>query len=331
MKNRTITKWIFPLLTVGILIMAASGCKKDEKVPSLTTVAINTITQTTATSGGNITSDGGATITACGVCWSTNLTPTIADNKTTEAVGSNNFTSSITELMPSTTYYVRAYATNSVGTSYGNSLQFTTASITDIDGNIYHQVNIGTQVWMVENLKTTHYRNGDPITNVTDNNLWENLTSGAYCNYENNTNNAANYGRLYNWYAVKDPRNIAPIGWHVPSDSEWQILIDYLGGNDVAGTKLKESGTVHWQNVTSGADNSSGFTALPGGCHDGMNTFVGNHEFYEINICGFWWSATENTANINCVWVRCMASGSGGVSNDPYNKNMGFSVRCIKD
>ena len=131
--------------------------------------------------------------------------------------------------------------------------------VTDVDGNRYTTVKIGTQVWMVENLKVTRYRNGDPIPNVTDNNSWNVLTTDAYCNYNNDTANVSAYGRLYNWYAVNDNRKIAPTGWHVPSDEEWATLGDFLGGNNIAGGKMKEPGTTHWISPNPVVNQSCGF------------------------------------------------------------------------
>ncbi len=149
------------------------------------------------------------------------------------------------------------------------SIQFnndlTYGTMTDQDGNTYKTITIGTQTWMAENLKTTKYRNGDPIPNVTDISEWYHLTTGAYCDYINTPGSDVTYGKLYNWHTVADSRNIAPTGWHVPSDAEWAILIEYLGGSDVAGGKLKETGTTHWYNPTTEATNESGFTGLPGG------------------------------------------------------------------
>ena len=151
-----------------------------------------------------------------------------------------------------------------------------TGTVTDIDGNTYQTVKIGDQWWMAENLKVTCYRNGDAIPNITDGTTWASLSTGAYCEYNNDINNVATYGRLYNWYAVTDSRNIAPAGWHVPSDAEWKQLEMYLGmsqseadatgwrGTDEGG-KLKEVGTMHWNSPNTGATNESGFTALPGG------------------------------------------------------------------
>jgi uncharacterized protein (TIGR02145 family) len=117
-------------------------------------------------------------------------------------------------------------------------------TVTDIDGNVYQTVTLGGQVWMAENLKVTRYRNGDPIPCVNDASAWSGLSTGAYCHYNNDFNNAAIYGRLYNWYAVSDSRNIAPGGWHVPTDTEWQTLVDLLGGSSVAGGKMKTTGTI---------------------------------------------------------------------------------------
>jgi len=134
---------------------------------------------------------------------------------------------------------------------------------TDYDGNVYHTVTIGTQIWMVENLKTTHYRNGDPIPNVPDNTQWSNLTTSAYCNYNNDANNAKTYGLLYNWYAAINSLNICPVGWHVPSANEWKKLETYMGGVGVAGGKMKEAGTTHWISPNTKAGNSSGFSGLP--------------------------------------------------------------------
>ena len=160
--------------------------------------------------------------------------------------------------------------------------------MTDIDGNTYQTVKIGNQWWIAENLNVTHYQNGDAIPNVTDSAAWWGLTSGAYCNYNNDAANVAVYGRLYNWYAVHDSRNIAPAGWHVPSDAEWQTLVDYLGGDPVAGGKMKEAGTTHWISPNTGATNESGFSGLPGGYRhtDGY--------YYDISYSASFWTFTES-------------------------------------
>jgi uncharacterized protein (TIGR02145 family) len=320
------------LLTIFfIAIFMFFSCEKNPtestvNVPEVTTADVSEITQTTAQCGGTITSNGGATVTARGVCCSTNQTPTVADNKTTDGTGTGTFTSNITGLTAETTYYVRAYATNSEGTGYGSAKSFTTeevqtGTVTDIDGNTYQTVKIGDQRWMSENLKVTHYRNGDSIPNVID--RWYGLTIGVYCNYDFDTNNAVTYGSLYNWYAVNDSRNIAPEGWHIPSDNEWQTLVDYLGGDLVAGGKMKETGTTHWHNPNTGATNESGFSALPGGFRNNLG------DFWDMGTYADFWSSTAYSSGV--AWYRKLGNASSGVGRYNILKEIGFSVRCIRD
>ena len=198
-------------------------------------------------------------------------------------------------------------------------------TITDIDGNVYHTVTIGTQVWLVENLKVTHYRNGDPIPNVTDDAQWNSLTTGAYCNYSNDANNTDTYGCLYNWYAVNDGRNICPTGWHVPTNEEWSTLEMYLGGSSVAGGKMAEAGTTHWSWLSpyTGATNESGFTALPGGFRFPSEGYEGMGSFASF------WSSTEvesdyaGERNLNCYDSEVGSIGG--------SKTFGHSVRCVQD
>ena len=196
-------------------------------------------------------------------------------------------------------------------------------TVIDIDGNLYHTVTIGTQIWMVENLKVTHYRNNDPIPNVNVDSLWIDLKTGSYCDYDKLAVNGITYGRLYNWYAVKDSRNIAPSGWHIPTDAEWTILITYLGGASVAGGKLKETGLAHWADPNVGATNETGFTALPGGSRyiDGS--------FLNIGSNGYWWSST--TDDIAIAFYLGVHNSDIGVNIGSHDKTSGFSVRCVKD
>lgn len=194
-------------------------------------------------------------------------------------------------------------------------------TVADYDGNVYKTVTIGKQVWMAENLKTTHYRDGSAIPDVTDKDAWGNLTTGAYCNYDNSAGNANTYGRLYNWYAVNDSRKLCPSGWHVPTDAEWTTLTDYLGGESVAGDKLKS--TIGWNSPNTGETNSSGFTALPGGYRNFNGTF------YYIGYYGYWWSSTEyRTDN---AWRRYMIFGYSNVNRDNYYKSLSLSVRCVRN
>ncbi len=348
MKPMNFTKTVFFLL-MAVVFVSMSGCSSDDTstnsknptVPVLTTATVTNVTQTTAECGGNITSDGGAAVTARGVCWSTNALPTIADSETTDSSGTGSYASAISGLTPNTPYYVRAYATNSAGTGYGDEKSFTTESqsgpdstgtVTDYDGNVYQTVKIGNQWWMAENLKVTHYRNGNAIPNVTE--AWASLSTGAYCDYDNDVNNVATYGRLYNWYAVADSRNIAPAGWHVPTDEEWKQLEMYLGmsqaeadatgwrGTDEGG-KLKESGTTHWFSPNTGATNESGFTALPGGYRDPGGSFA------SMVYTAYFWSSTE----FDSGGARNRSTGySSSQVNRNYDfKRCGFSVRCVRD
>jgi len=210
---------------------------------------------------------------------------------------------------------------------YQSLLQAQT-TVTDIDGNVYHAVTIGTQVWMVENLKTTHYQDGTAIPNVTEDSIWSYLTTGAYCDYDNKSSNSVIYGRDYNWYAVANSHNICPKGWHVPSDAEWTTLTTYLGGETVAGGKLKETGTAHWVTPNTGATNQMGFSALPGGYRSGSD-FYG--QFVIVGYYGGeWWSSTESSAS--SAWYRGMYFRRSDVKRDnDYNKTVGLSVRCLKD
>jgi uncharacterized protein (TIGR02145 family) len=202
-------------------------------------------------------------------------------------------------------------------------------TVTDIDANVYHTVTIGTQVWMVENLKVTRFRNGDAIPKVIDNAEWDGLSSGAYCEYDNDISNVATYGRLYNWYAVNDSRDTAPIGWHVPTNEEWETLGTYLGGNSVAGGRLKEAGGSHWISPNLGASNSSGYFGLPGGIRASYEKSIG--EFKYIGQIGAFWSSTE--LNESEAWMRFLTNYDGVLTKAelPTYKSFGYSVRCIKD
>ncbi|MBK8484992.1 MAG: fibrobacter succinogenes major paralogous domain-containing protein [Saprospiraceae bacterium] len=239
-------------------------------IPVLTTTVISSITAISASSGGNIVSDGGSPVTARGIVWSTSPNPTIAfSTKTNNGSGIGSFTSSVTGLSALTTYYLRAYATNSKGTGYGNEINFTTGqsiiTVTDIDGNVYPTVKICNQTWIAKNLDVSRYQNGDVIPQARTEFEWTQSTYGAWCYYALNSDTGIIYGKMYNWHAVNDPRGLAPKGYHIPSYDEWLTLANCLGGETIAGDALKETGTRHWNAPNAGATNSSGFTALPGG------------------------------------------------------------------
>lgn len=300
------------------LLSISVSCSSDEDSDklSLTTSDAKGITAVSAVIGGRIIKNDRTVVIACGICWSTSINPTLADSSKSSSVDSV-FECTLTGLQVSTTYYARVYATNHLGTTYGNQVEFTTLfSIVDIDGNVYHSVNIGNQIWMVENLKTTKYRDGTPITNITDDMEWTFLSTGAYCDYDNNVNNSTLYGRLYNCYAVNNSKNLAPTGWHVPTREEWDILIEFLGGIEVAGKKLKDIGTT----------DSFGFSALPAGRR--TDFFVG---FEDLGSFGYWWSANEYfMSSFTYYCVSLYFEGNGVYFDDDYS-GCGLSVRCIKD
>jgi uncharacterized protein (TIGR02145 family) len=302
-----------------------------------------------ATSGGSVSSSGGGkNVTERGVCYSISSNPTIADFTVPSGSGSGTFTSILTGLNDNTTYYTRAYANKTKNgnttTTYGNQVTFTTpeaiyGTVTDIDGNTYTTIEIGTQVWMMENLKTTTYSDGTPIPNVTDELSWGGLSSGAYCNFGNNVNNVAEYGRLYNWYAIDDSRNIAMAGWHVATTAEWNTLVDYVGGGALyfAGAKLKEAGFVHWDTPSvSGneGNNSSGLTAVGGG---ERTIYTSSAPFTRMKRRGSWWTATGSAGNyadfvyLQSTTTAIMGSGFGATGFDNFDKRCGYSVRLVKD
>lgn len=192
-------------------------------------------------------------------------------------------------------------------------------TVKDVDGNVYHTVTIGTQVWMVENLKVTRYRNGEKIDLYPDKQLISKATGkGAYCDYEDKPENSKVYGRFYNHEAVHDYRQIAPIGWHIPTNQEWRTLIDMLGGINVAGSKMKEKGTIHWADPNSDADNNSGFTALPAG-------WCGRNGSEAKSTQGNYWGFDSRNPSV----IRLSYADSKVDLLTAYQ--MAFSVRCIKD
>jgi uncharacterized protein (TIGR02145 family) len=190
--------------------------------------------------------------------------------------------------------------------------------VTDIEGNVYNTVALGTQVWMVEDLNVGKYNDGTAIPNITDKTAWQNSSTGACTWYSNDKT----WGTLYNWYAVNTGK-LAPAGWHVATDEDWTTLTDYLGGENVAGGKLKETGSVRWDSPNTGATNESGFTALPGGFRKGDGTFS------SFGGGGYWWSSTEFDA-LNS-WARYIFWSGSIIYRGHYDKREGHSVRCVKD
>jgi uncharacterized protein (TIGR02145 family) len=307
-------------------------------VLTITTTAISEITDISATSGGNITSDGGFSLTARGVCWGTAWYPTISGSKTNDGTGIGVFTSSITGLNSNNDYHVRAYATNSAGTVYGNDVYFSPAAgrgpiiynpnivyglVEDIDGNNTPTVTIGSQTWMARNLMVQRYNDGTLIPFIRDYTEWANTTTGAFGVWGNDDFNYSTYGLLYNGYAVNTGK-LCPTGWHVPNDAEWTTLTGYLGGMSPNGGRLKETGITHWNTPNAGATNETGFTALPGGLRYGTGTSWDA----QIGSYGYWWSSTSSYSS-NSYWEVFYEYDS--VFRLGSNFNDGYSVRCLKD
>jgi uncharacterized protein (TIGR02145 family) len=288
---------------------------------NLTLLDIKNITNTSATFEAKILSRGVGTLGQIGFCWSTTQNPTISANKVKGSwKDSNNFLNTIYSLTKNTKYYVRAYAYNEFGISYSNQIEFSTLNKED---SLLESVKIGTQIWTSRNLEVSTYRNGEPIRLALSPEEWLDAArkgEGAWCYYNYDPKNGEIYGKLYNWFCVKDSRGLAPSGYHIPSDLEWSLLSEYLGGEEIAGFKMKS--TSGWSNGGNG-DNSSGFNALPGGVC-----------FYDGNFCnipdyGFWWSSSENDTYF--AWDRYLNNSYTKVFRNDNNKKCGFSVRCLRD
>jgi uncharacterized protein (TIGR02145 family) len=233
------------------------------------------------------------------------------------------FRISIFQILATTILFLIMYSCNKdSNSSSGNNIIFnptvTYSTFTDSEKNVYKVVTIGTQTWMAENLKVSRFRNGNPIPNVTDGTAWTYIQTGAYCEYNNDPLVASTYGKLYNWYAVTDSRNLAPIGWHVATKADWTTLISYLGGDSTAGGPLKEIGTTHWFSPNVGATNKSGFSAIPGGYrfHTGSFLYIGDY--------GYFWTSDGWQYHLDCF-------NNFVENNGTDNKNSGYSVRCVKD
>ena len=230
-------------------------------------------------------------------------------------------TAPLTTLTANTEYLYRVKAANEAGQAISSESKFQTYAVKDYDGNYYHTVTIGTQVWLKENLKTTHFANGDPIPNVIDSTAWKSLTTGAYCYYNNDPENAKTYGALYNFYVSVDSRLLI-IGWHVATDEDWTKLMNTNGGRDLVGGALKEVGISHWKAPNYGATNSTGFTALPAGARDGG-------PFCDLSVFSYFWSSTTYGSG---ALVKHVQYDKSYFENDlVVNKRAGLSLRLVKN
>ena len=324
--NDTDSHWREVAFGTGIIIPTGM-------MPKVTSSAVTNITQTTATGGGNVTSEGGSSVTARGVCWNTSSNPTTSDNHTTDGSGTGSFVSNLTGLATGTLYYIRAYATNSNGTSYGDEIVFMTVNntgcggqITDPrDGKTYYTVQIGTQCWMAQNLNVGARINGG--SNQTNNTLIE-----KWC-YDDLESNCDVYGALYQWdeymnYASSSNSNpsgrqgICPAGWHAPSSAEWEILVNLLGGSAVAGCSLKETDTIHWSPINTCANNSTGFTGRGQGQWDETG-------FQFLKAFGGFWTSTQ--ASSTWAWYRVIGRSYANCYYYNAPKMHSKGARCVKD
>jgi len=307
-----------------LIIISLIGCNKEdppEPIPEPPTNLIATVKSTSQidlTWEDNSNNETGFKIERKSDSENYTEVTTLGANKTSYV---NN------SLEQNTDYSYRLSAFNSthdVG-EYSNEVSVTTIkalTVSDIDGNEYLAVSIGTQIWMAENLKTTRLNDGTEIPLVTGDSEWNTLVTPGLSWYDNQPDNGNTYGALYNWYSVETDK-LCPSGWHVPSDEEWTTLSDYLGGESVAGGKLKEAGNQHWKSPNTNATNSFDFTALPGGYHNANGSYNLIGEFSR------WW--TSSAGEIVDSWFWYIGYNSGEIFSRKNARNSGFSVRCIKD
>ena len=322
-------KWHFfnPINYIIVIAIFINSCKDSPyDLPSITTSSVIAIGVSNAVSGGNILSDGGAPVLARGVCWSTTPLPTLENDFSEDGENIGWFVSRITNLSPGTKYYVRAYATNCEGTAYGNERSFISQlnfscgdTISDYNGNIYLTIPIGDECWMQQNLTVSNYNDGEVIPNDLDNDEWLYATQGAVALYDSEELENT-FGKLYNFHAVNTGK-ICPDGWHIPTEQEWDNVINSIGGELFAGGSMKSR--TMWNYPNNYATNRSGFTGLPGGFRFDIR------QSPNVGYYGYWWSATADGNYTAKGYNLSYANGTIGKSTNGMVK--GFSCRCIKD
>ena len=340
--KRGLLQLILSFVSFTVLVVFLQSCDKDDNggtppvvtpsKPFAETGSASWIRETSVTLSGKVVPGNTDTQVSFEYGTTTSYGYVItADPPTVSGKEMQDVTTEISGLIPGTVYYYRLKAQNSVGDTTGLSSTFTTfhpvgyntsltyGSLTDIEGNSYKTIQIGGQTWMADNLRTTTLSDGTTMDIVTDATGWSNLTTPGVAWYSNNSDV---YGALYNWNAVNTDK-LCPDGWHVPSDNEWNTLIEYLGGEAVAGVKLKEAGISHWLSPNPVTANESGFTALPGGFRN-SNGGYGN-----VNRYGYWWSSTERSSAD--AWTRSVYYGYSNADRSSSSKKSGLAVRCIKD
>ena len=334
------------LVLISVLLIGCSnndnpvGIEPELKL-SVQTVSVTNLGHRSATVFGTFNPLLLSDVAEYGICYGVAPNPTITGTHTESENYdelSGGFSSNLAVLSQNTTFYARAYATSSDGTFYGNQIKFSTlsqlfttaATVTDVDGNTYPSIVINTRRWMSKNLEVTKYRNGDVIPEVTDFTQWNNLTTGAWCYYANTSTNGITYGKLYNWYAINDPRGLAPAGWSIPTDQEWTSLVTFLGGTAVAGSKLRDDG-ISWPSEAAVSTNQSGFTALPAG--HGNLTFpltvpAAGEQFLNIDNATYFWTASQTNSATSWTWNVNL---NNQLTRSNLHKKAALSVRCIKN
>jgi uncharacterized protein (TIGR02145 family) len=299
-------------------------------LPTVNTLIIGNITGNSAVSGGEVINDGGSPIMQRGICWSILPNPTLLDSFTNDGNGIGVFNSTLNNLNPNTLYYIRSYASNIAGTSYGNEINFSTSMYFTGLGVNYDGYNYGSiilpngQEWFTENLRTTIYSNGDPIPNDTigyaNGSLWSNLSSGAWINYQNDIQYENTYGKLYCGYAVNDSRNVCPSGWHVPSENDWNTFVIYVepSADTTTGIYNQSNNGIKFISTSLGGNNASGFDVNYGG-------FYSVIQGWNPNVAKFWTSTNYNNG------MRNRSISINGISNGGQPLTSGHSIRCIKD
>lgn len=321
-----------------MLFMVILGCKsettdnKEEKEREINIPILTTQLQINEDSLPVVIAviEKGENISEKGFCWSVKPNPTKLDHKKIIEGNETEFTYTFDELKDKI-YYVRPYASNETGTGYGNTVKVnenqqkdtTHEVVVDVDGNEYSTVKIGNKTWMSENLRTTHFKNGDPITQIADSASWHYNEEPAYTYYNNNPELQKEYGNIYNGHAVRDFRKVCPEGWHVSTSEEWKTLMNDLGSSNSSGGKMKEVGYEHWKAPNKGATNESGFNALPGGDRKVYGNFSGLSEY------SIWWTSTIGNNEANHVFI--LHYDIENVSASGANMPTGAYVRCVKD
>ena len=315
--------------SVGIAYGNEVAFTTGTAAPTVTTGQVSGVTATSAVCGGTVTYNGGGLITEKGICWSTTPDPDLQDTFTSSSTGTETFSSTMTNLLPGTRYYAKAYVKNAGGTAYGEQIIFNT-KLADIEGTLYGVVYIGNQVWMSENLKTTKLNDNTIIPDVPDDSTWVHLSTPAYCWLLNDVQYRNVYGALYNWFTVETGK-LCPSGWHVPTDDEYKVLEQTLGmasdqlnllewrGTD-QGAKMKS--TTGWAAGENGT-NASGFTALPGGYR-----WAKNGAFNGIGMITYFWSSELNETY---GWYRRLDGQNSDVFRSGTSKTGGKYIRCVKD